>query len=130
MNLIEHIADHLDFEGLGKLATIEEEGNLFWGAMPDQPDLSVCVFSTDSAYGGSEEGARIQIMTRGAAGDVRTPYELSCEISEALQDFNGYLHGDGPKVIIETLQTALGAGIDTSGRHIYSSNYKVRYCGV
>lgn len=130
MNLIEHIADHLDFEGFGQISTIEQDGNIFWGEMPDSPDLSICVYSTDSGYGGSEDGARIQIMCRGAVGDVRTPYELSCSITDALADYNGYLHGDGPKVIIEALQTALGAGIDTSGRHFYSSNYRVYYCGV
>ena len=130
MNLIEHIADHLDFEGVGKLATLEEDGNIFWGDMPDKPDNAVCVYSTDSSYGGSESGARIQIMCRGEVGDIRTPYELSCYITELLQDFNGFLHGDGPMVIIEALTTALGSGTGTTGRHYYSSNYQVRYCGV
>lgn len=130
MNLIEHIADHLDFEGIGTLATLHEEGNLYWGEMPDMPDLAVSVNSTDSSYGGSEEGARIQIICRGAVGDVRAPYELSCRITDVLEGFNGYLHGDGPQVIIKTLQTALGVGKDTRGRHLYTSNYRVWYCGV
>ncbi|MBR1710597.1 MAG: hypothetical protein IJ719_17530 [Clostridia bacterium] len=132
MNLLEHIADHLDFEGLGILNTDEQEGDIFWGILPEDlpanAERSISVMSTDSSYGGSPSGARIQIFTRGGIGDVRTSYELACEITRVLEGFNGYLHGDGPHVRVEVLSSAQGSGLDTSGRHYYVSNYKFYYC--
>ena len=128
MNLIEHIADHLDFEGIGVLSTKEHDGNIFWGHLPDAPEEAIVVNSTDSQYPGSETGARIQIMCRGKVGDTRIPYELACRISELLADYTGFLHGDGPYVQIEVMSTALGAGLDKSGREYYTNNYRVKYC--
>lgn len=128
MNLIEQIADHMEFCGLGVCATLEHEGDLYWGQMPESPDAAVCVFSTDTAYPGSTSGARIQIMCRGAVGDARTPYERACAITDELGDFLGFLSGDGPYARIEVTNSAQGVGLDTRGRHIYVSNYRVYYC--
>ena len=130
MNLIEQIAQHLEFCGLGFCATQEEPGDIFFGHMPDEPDEAVCVFSTDSGYGGSETGARIQIMTRGKVGDARTPYERACAITRELEGFSGYLAGDGPFARIDTVNSAHGMGADTSGRELYTSNYTVAYCDM
>ena len=132
MNLIEHLADHLDYEGFGKLATLEEDGNIFWGELPETRNaagVDICVMSTDSAYGGKPGGARIQIHVRGPEGDERTPYEMACAITDCLQGFEGYLHGDGPYAIVtEVLSSAQGAGTDQNGRRYYVSNYRIAYC--
>ena len=129
MNLIERLCDHLEFLGLGICNTDETAGDLFWGILPDSPDRALAVMSVDSSYAGSTNGARIQIFTRGAPGQVRVPYEWSVEVAEELEGFSGFLSGDGPRVSIEAISVAEGAGTDTSGRHLYVSNYRIRYCG-
>ena len=58
MNLLEQIAAHLELCGFGTVATAQQDGNIHWGRMPDQPDDCICVYSTDSAYPGAENGAR------------------------------------------------------------------------
>lgn len=128
MNLLEQVARHLEFVGIGNVSTEENEGDIFYGHLPDQPGSAVCVFSTDSGYAGSEDGARIQIYTRGVVGDTKTPYERACRITDELRDFMGFLAGDGPDVQIKVINSAQGMGLDTSGRHIYVSNYRVFYC--
>jgi len=128
MNILEELCSHLDFLNLGFMNTDEEEGNLFWGILPEMPDRALSVMSTDSAYGGSAEGARLQIFTRGMPGDVRTPYEWALDVCRQLENFHGFLHGDGPYVRIEAVSVAQGCGTDTRGRHLYVSNYRVFYC--
>ena len=128
MNLIEQLAFHLEFLGLGLCATEERDGDVYWGHMPDSPDNAVCVFSTDSGVPGGAAGARVQVYARGAVGDVRTPYERSVAITEALDGYMGFLSGDGTGVRIETVNSAQGVGTDTRGRHLFSSNYRVFYC--
>ena len=128
MNILESVCDHLDFLGLGIMNTDEAEGNLFWGILPDSPDRALAVMSTDSAYGGSAAGARIQIFTRGPVGEIRVPYEWAVDVCHALEGFHGFLHGDGPYVRIEPVSIAQGAGADTSGRYLYVSNYRIFYC--
>ncbi len=127
MNLLEDIVLHLADEGLGIIPDAEQDGNLFYGHMPDKPDLCICVFCTDSGKPGSSTGARIQIVTR--AKDTRTAFELSESIRDALDEFSGFLHGDGPQVSIEVINASAGLGPDESKREIYSSNYVFRYCG-
>ena len=34
VNLIEQVANHLEFLGLGLCATEEQDGNIFWGHLP------------------------------------------------------------------------------------------------
>lgn len=126
MNLIEQFAKHLEFLGFGTVSDAENEGDIFWGLMPDQPDNCVCVFSTDSGYGGSEDGARIQVVTR--AKNTRIAYELSQNIAEALVDFDGYLGGDGARAFVTVLNASAGLGADGKKREMYSSNFLVHYC--
>lgn len=130
MNLIEEVARHLEFAGIGYMATAEEDGDIFFGHMPDEPDEAVCVFSSDSARPGDEDGARIQVMTRGVVGDARTPYERALKVTEALDGFTGFLAGDGPMADVEVVMSARGVGRDTSGRELYASTYAVTYCDM
>jgi hypothetical protein len=126
MNLIEQFARHIEFCGFGRVADKDVDGGIFWGTMPDQPDNAVCVFSTDSAYGGSDDGARIQVIVR--AKTTKAAYELSQSIVEELADFDGYLAGDGAKAQIEVISASAGLGADEKRRDLYSSNFLVRYC--
>lgn len=123
MNLLEHIAHHLDFEGIGTVDT-----DIFWGRMPDKPDDCIGVFSTDSGEpNDADRPARIQIFTRSRS--VRRAYETALAIAEALHGFTGYLHGDGIYASVEALNTAAGLGADEAKRETFSSNFYVRYCG-
>ena len=85
VNLIEQMANHLEFLGLGLCATEEQDGNIFWGHLPDKPDCAICIFSTDTGFSGRKDGARIQIYTRGGVGDAQWPYEMACRITEELR---------------------------------------------
>lgn len=124
--IIEWIARHLEFCGIGTIADAETNGNIFWGRMPDQPDKCVCVFSTDSGIGGDDAPARIQIMTRG--NSVDEAYGLSQDIARELVDFQGFLAGDGPQASIRRINISQGMGGDTKHRELYTSNYYVYYC--
>lgn len=126
MNLLEQFAYNLEFLGLGTVANEEHDGNIHWGVMPDQPDLCVGVFSTDSGFGGSDDGARIQVMVR--ARSAKAAYELSQSIVKALVDFDGFLNGDGARASIDVINASAGLGADTKKREIYSSNFLVHYC--
>ena len=126
MNLLEQIAEHLDFCGIGTMNTNETPGDIYWGLMPDTPDKCVCIFSTDSAYGGSEDGARIQVITR--AKSTREAYELSQAIVDELADFDGFLAGDGAHAQIRVMNASTGLGSDGRKRELYSSNFRVYYC--
>lgn len=126
MNLLEQFARHIEFCGFGTVADRETDGNIFWGLMPDEPDDAVCVFSSDSGYGGSDDGARIQVIVRSKS--TKKAYELSQAIAEELADFDGYLAGDGAKANIQVLNASAGVGADDKKRDMYSSNYLVYYC--
>lgn len=126
MNLLEQIAAHLELCGFGTVATAQQDGNIHWGRMPDQPDDCICVYSTDSAYPGAENGARIQIINR--AKQPRKAYEVAYQIACELDGFNGFLGGDGSMANIEIMSSAVGVGADTKKRELYSTNIRVRYC--
>ena len=126
MYLIEELAEHLEWCGFGTLATAEADGDIYWGRMPDAPDDCITVFSTDSGTGGPNSTARAQIMVR--AKSPKMAYETSYAIAQELEDFNGFLHGDGPHAVIEVLNAATGLGGDTKKREIYVTNIAIRYC--
>lgn len=126
MNLIETIAHHLEFCGFGTVATASQDGNIHWGRMPDDPDDCICVYSTDSAFPGAVNGARIQIMNR--AKQPRKAYEIAYQIGCELDGFSGFLNGDGSMANIEVESCAVGLGADTKKRELYSTNIRVRYC--
>lgn len=126
MNLIEQVARHLEFLGFGTCADSETDGDIFWGLMPDQPDTCICVFSTDSGYAGSPDGARVQIVTR--ARTARAAYEASQSVAEALAEYSGFLAGDGANASISVLSASAGIGADEKKREMYSSNYRIFYC--
>ena len=126
MNLLEQVADHLEFCGFGTVADATTNGDIFWGHMPDKPDECVCVFSTDSSFAGSRNGARVQIVTRGKS--AKAAYELSQSIAEELAEYEGYLAGDGAGVRIEVENASQGLGADGVRRELYSTNIRVHYC--
>lgn len=126
MNLLEQIARHIEFCGIGAANTDEAQGDIFWGLMPDSPDKCVCVFSTDSGYGGRDDGARVQIITR--ARSAKDAYQLSQAIVDELAEFDGFLAGDGARARIEVMNASAGLGSDGKKRELYSSNFRVYYC--
>lgn len=126
MNLLEELAAHLEYCGFGTAASVEADGDIHWGRMPDSPDDCICVFSTDSGVGGMDSTARIQIMNR--ARSTKTAYETSYAIAQELEDFNGFLHGDGRLVDVEIINAATGLGPDTKKREVYVTNIAVKYC--
>lgn len=126
MNIMEELARHLEFCGFGTFADEDHDGDIHWGRMPDAPDDCVCVFSTDSGVGGTDSTARFQIMNR--ACETKTAYELSYAIAQELEDYNGFLNGDGRQVIIEVINAATGLGPDSKKREVYVTNIAVKYC--
>lgn len=108
------------------MSDAQSDGNIFWGMMPDAPDNCICVNSTDSGYGGSDSGARVQVIVRGKT--TKYAYETSQAIAEELVDFDGYLGGDGAHASIEVLNASCGLGADSKKRELYSSNFLVHYC--
>ena len=126
MNLLEQIARHLELCGFGIAADEERDGNIHWGRMPDSPDDCICVYSTNSATPGDEQGARIQIMNRSV--EPGKAYEVAYDIACELDDFIGFLAGDGSMAHITVESSAVGLGADTKKRELYSTNIRVRYC--
>lgn len=126
MNLIEELAAHLEYCGFGTAASATADGNIHWARMPDEPDNCICVYSTDSGVGGPDSQARFQIMNR--AANTRIAYETSYAIAQELDDFSGYLCGDGREVHIEVVNAATGLGPDTKKRDVYVTNIAVKYC--
>ena len=126
MNLMEQVARHLEFVGFGTVADDDTEGDIFYGHMPDKPDECVCVFSSDSAYAGAPQGARVQIATRGKSSS--SAYDRSQAIAEELADYIGYLAGDGSWTRIKVVNASAGLGADAVRRHLYSTNIRVYYC--
>ena len=126
MNLLEELARHLEFCGFGTVADENADGDIHWARMPDSPDDCICVFSTDSGVGGPDSTARFQIMNR--AKSTRTAYELSYAIAQELDDYSGFLNGDGHDVHIEIINAATGLGPDTKKREVYVTNIAVKYC--
>lgn len=125
-NLLSQLASHLEFCGLGVVPTIDSDGDIFWGKMPDTPDDAVCLYSADTGLPGNDRGARIQIVNR--AKTTKRAYERAVEIANELDEFNGFLHGDGPLVRITIENVAAGLGADKTMREMYSSNIRVYYC--
>lgn len=126
MNVIKEMAEHLEWLGFGTCATSDSDGDIHWGRMPDSPDKCVTVFSTDSGTGGPNSTARMQIMVRSKR--LSEAYQLAYDIAQELEDYNGYLHGDGAGAAIEVINAATGLGPDTKKREIYVTNIAVRYC--
>lgn len=126
MNLLEQIAKHIEFLGFGTMAGSQKDGDIFYGRMPDLPDKAICVFSTDTQYGGSDKPARIQLYVR--AKTTKEAYELSQAIADEFIEFDGFLAGDGAHVFITPINTSCGLGIDSKNRELYSSNFYVYYC--
>ena len=126
MNLLEQVAYHLEFCGFGTVATAEADGNIHWGRMPDQPDECICVFSYDTATPGAPQGARVQVINR--AKSPRVAYETSANIARELEDFSGFLAGDGAMATITVENAATGIGADIKKRELYSSTFRMHYC--
>lgn len=121
MNLLEQMARHLQFCGLGRI-----DEDIFWGRMPDAPDDCLCVYSSDSGVPGRDEGARLQIVNR-----ARTPaaaYDMACRVARALDDTRGFLAGDGAMARLRVTSAAVGMGADARKRELYAANVTVYCC--
>ena len=53
---------------------------------------------------------------------------VTAAIAQELDEFNGFLNGDGRSVIIEIINAATGLGPDTKKRDVYVTNIAVKYC--
>ena len=126
MKILEQMAYHLEFLGFGRVPNQEQDGDIFWGTMPDSPDSAIGVFATDASYPGSKTGGRFQIICR--AQTDRDAFETCCEIVSALDDYNGFLAGGYSKAIIWIINGAKGMGMDDKKRKIYGCNVRVQYC--
>lgn len=126
MNLIKEIAEHLAYEGFGTVPSTVEEGNIYYGKMPDMPDSAIAVLSVDSAYPSAPNGARIQLLFRGM--EVDDTYLKAVAVVDSLLEFDGFLAGDGAKVFITVENGPTGLGADPKRRELYSVNLRVYYC--
>ena len=122
MNLLRHLAGHLEFCGFGK-----PDENIFWGRMPDSPDACVCLFSADSGLPGRDAGDTVRVVNR--ASSPGEAYETACAIAQALDGFDGFLAGEGALARIEVLSGASGMGADGKKRELYTIELRMRYCG-
>ena len=111
MNLLEQIARHLAFCGLGRV-----DEDIFWGR--------IGVFSTDGGADGT--AARIQILNR--AAEPKAAYETACRIARAMDGFYGFLAGDGAMARITAESTAAGLGTDAKKRELYAANIRAATC--
>lgn len=120
MNLLKEIARHLEFCGFGGM-----DETVFWGRMPDVPDSCIGVLSSNSAFPGAAEGARLQIVNRAETPEeaYETAFALGCELA----DFSGFLAGDGPMAKITVLTAAQGLGGDGKKRELYAAEIRVLY---
>ncbi|NLI05379.1 MAG: hypothetical protein GX483_08995 [Actinomycetaceae bacterium] len=125
-NLLEDIALHLEFEGFGQLPDIDQDGDIYYGKLPDKPDAAIGVLSRDAGYSGSSQGARIQLIVRGNSTDES--FEKAVKITETLHDFIGFLAGDRASVNIVVENGPAGIGADIKNREMYSINLRVYYC--
>lgn len=119
MNLLEQLAAHLEYCGLG----IRNE-DIFWGRMPDTPDECICLFCQDRGRPG--EPAQIQVVCRSPF--PRQAFENACDIAFELDDYTGFLAGDGMAVGITALASGTGMGPDARKREMYSTLLSVRVC--
>ena len=119
VNLLKEVACHLEFCGLGRV-----DGDIFWGRMPDGPEDCVGVFAANGGLPGAETAARVQILAR--ARETGGAYARACRIAEALDGFNGFLHGGGAAAKIEAAG-ASGRGEDEKKREMYMVEIRVKY---
>ena len=125
--ILEDMTKHLAFLGLGTIADEHQDGDLFYGLMPESPDAAVCFMASDAAMPGASQGARLQLIIRDMT--VRTAVRRIQKILDALDGFDGYLAGSGPRAIIQVESGAHGLGVDDRRRPMYSANLRVWYCG-
>ena len=125
--ILEDMTRHLAFLGLGTIPDMINDGDLFYGLMPEKPDQAVCLMASDAAMPGAQEGARLQLIVR--ALTVREATQRMQWILDRLDGFDGFLAGDGPKALIRVESGAHGLGVDDKRRPLYSANLRVWYCG-
>ena len=119
MNLLKQLASHLEYVGLGLRGE-----DIFWGRMPDEPAECICLFCEDA--GGADRPARIQVVCRSPI--PREAYETACDIAFELDDYTGFLGGDGAMAGITVITAGAGMGEDAHKREMYSTVLAVRVC--
>jgi len=126
VNLLEEMARQLALSGFGRAADGEQDGNIYWGHMPDRPDTCVCVYAEDNALPGSAAGARVRVVCRSAS--LREAYGTAAAIGDKLDGFRGFLGGDGADAAVDAGTTAVSLGADEKKRELYATDLRVRYC--
>ena len=126
MNLLEQVARHIAYLGFGRVPSAEEEGEIFYGTLPDSPDFAICVYATDASYPGSKTGARLQILVRGRTD--REAYRTCQDLAFALADYDGFLAGGLSRAVIDLMNGARGLGSDEKKRKLYACNIRLRFC--
>lgn len=121
MNIAWLMARHLEFLGFGTL-----DKDLFWGWTPDKPNTAVCIYCHDAGAPGGDRPARLQIITR--APSPAASFDLSERIAESLDEYSGYLAGDGCNANVYVVNSSVGIGDDNLHRSVYSTNITVSYC--
>ena len=124
MNILEECTAHLAALGFGTVSSREEDGNIFYGRLPERDGLTVCVMAADAGAPGRD--ARLEIVVR-AASD-REAFEVCDRIARAMDGFEGYLMGWGSRASVRLLNGAHGLGADARQRALYACNLTVRFC--
>lgn len=123
MNLLEEVARHLEFEGLGRTG---EKCDLFYGVMPPEPDICLSVLALDLGAPGRE--GRIQILLRDL--NPRALMERSEELVRRLDGFEGYLGGCLSLASLSLLSGPRGMGSDERRRCLCAVHFRILRCGI
>jgi hypothetical protein len=121
--LIDALADYLQTQGLGTVAT-----NVFVGFLPAKPDTLTALYTT----GGPPPDARLgydnlafQVRTRGAT--PRSAYERAMAIYAVLHGLHNTTIGTIDLVDCLAIQSSpVNIGRDEAGRFECSQNYRAR----
>lgn len=118
--LIDAIADYLQAQGLGTVAT-----DLFVGFLPAQPDAATALYATGGPPPdlGRYTYPTFQVRTRGA--DPRAAYDRGMAVLTALHGLHDRTLGSSYLVDCVALQSSpVAIGRDSAGRYEYTLNVR------
>lgn len=130
MHLIEQMAFQFEIEGFGTVATDTAAGNIFTGIMPQEPDISIALFVSNSRPPGDDQGSLVQVIVRGEALKPLTALTPAQEIADTMEEWDGFLNGDGFHAKITVENGPSDIGVDSNQRPQYSINLRVYYCDI
>lgn len=128
MSIIEQLARYLASEDVGVLEG-NDEGSIFWGAMPALPVKAICVCGSDMRQRRDSDGARVMIYIR-SDEDGSWPIEKSMQIADMLDGLNNILLVEnGDYVVRVTVENGPSfVGLISNATQAYSINLRVHYC--